>query len=73
MLLHSISNQIKPGGTLLIAAHSEPNSEHGFKTLLGITKRRLRDRGASNDLIEKMMKSRNTSVYSLDQSTLEQG
>jgi len=72
-LLHSIADQIKPGGTLLIAAHSEPNSEHGFETLLGITKQRLRDRGATNDVIERMMQARNTSVYSLDQSTLEQG
>ena len=72
-LLHSIADQIKPGGTLLIAAHSEPNSEHCFETLLGITKQRLRDRGATNDVIEKMMQARNTSVYSLDQSTLEQG
>ena len=72
-LLHSIADQIKPGGRFLIASHSEPDSEHGFDTLLGIAKQRLRDRGASNDLIEKMMQSRNTSVYSLDQSTLEHG
>ena len=32
----------------------------GYDTMLGIAKQRLRDRGASNDVIEKMMQARNT-------------
>lgn len=72
-LLQTLATCVPPRGALLLSAHSESANATSFEDLLAITCTRLSQRGLPETMIEQLMASRNTLVYSLDQSRLEAG
>jgi hypothetical protein len=57
----------------VLSAYSEPENASDFEVLLTIARTRLRQRGLPDTMIEQVMASRNTMVFSLNQSLLEAG
>lgn len=72
-LLQTLATCVQPGGILMLSAHSEPDDRTAFEGLLAIACTRLRQRGLPDTMIEQLMASRNTLVFSLDQTQLEAG
>jgi len=72
-LLQTLATCVSPGGALVLSAYSEPENASGFEALLTIARTRLRQRGLPEAMIEQVMASRNTVVFSLNQSLLEAG
>lgn len=70
-LLHTLAGCLAPGGALVLSAHSEPADPATFEALLPVALTRLRQRGLDEAVIEKLMASRNTLVFSLDQHRIE--
>lgn len=70
-LLHSLAASVPAGGALLLSAHSESASGAAFDGLMAVARSRLRQLGLSEALIEQLMASRNTLVFSLEHSLLE--
>lgn len=70
-MLQTLASCVPPGGALLLSAHSEPADGSSLADLLEIAGIRLRQRGLPATLIEQLMASRDTRVFSLDQSRLE--
>jgi len=73
LLLQTLATCVSSGGALVLSAYSEPDNGTGFKALLTIAGTRLRQRGVPETMIEQVMASRNSMVFSLDQSLLEAG
>lgn len=72
-LLQTLATWVPPGGALLLSAYSEPANATGFEGMLAIACTRLRQRGLPESMIEQLMASRNTLVFSLSQRRLEAG
>ena len=70
-LLKTLAGCLAPGGALVLSAHSEPADPATFEALLPVALTRLRQRGLDQTVIEKLMASRNTLVFSLDQHRVE--
>lgn len=70
-LLHSLAAAVPTGGVLLLSAHSESAMGAEFDGLMAVARSRLRQLGLAEALIEQLMASRNTMVFSLEQSLLE--
>lgn len=70
-LLQSLATAVPAGGALLLGAYSESASGADFAGLMAVARARLQQLGLSEALIEQLMASRNSLVFSLEQSLLE--
>ena len=70
-LLRALASCVAPGGALVLSALSEPADDSTLEALLPVAISRLRLRGVDEGVIAKLLASRNTLVFSLDQQTLE--
>jgi len=70
-LLRSLAGCVAPGGVLVLSAYSEPGEAASLAALLAVAGTRLRQRGLDDALISRLMASRDTLVFSLDQERLE--
>ncbi|MFM7312204.1 MAG: deaminase [Cyanobium sp.] len=70
-LLASLAGCVAAGGCLVLGAHSEPRDGASLGLLLEVAASRLRQRGLDPALIERLLASRDTLVFSLDQDRLQ--
>jgi tRNA (cmo5U34)-methyltransferase len=70
-LLHSLLTATAAGGALLLGAYSESASDADFMGLMAVARTRLQLLGLNEALIEQLIASRNSLVFSLEQSLLE--
>lgn len=72
-LLQILATCVQPHGVLMLSAHCEPADGTACEDLLAIACTRLSQRGLPESMIEQLLASRNTLVFSLDQTQLEAG
>lgn len=70
-LLHTLAACVAPGGALVLSAHSEPADAASLEALMPVAITRLRQRGLDQALIDRLMASRNSVVFSVDQHRVE--
>jgi hypothetical protein len=70
-LLHTLAACVAPGGALVLSAHSESADAASLEALMPVAITRLRQRGLDQALIDRLMASRNSVVFSVDQHRVE--
>jgi len=72
-LLRQLAAQVAPGGSLLLSGYSEDPDPEGFAVVLAVARRRLLRLGCDAATVERLLASRDTSVFGVDAERLAQG
>ena len=72
-LLQQLADRVAPGGSLLLSGYSEDPDAAGFAVLLSVAQERLKRLGCDTATVERVLASRGTSVFGVQEHQLTHG